>query len=219
MRYSPNCSYPSFSSILLLVRTPLHTHTHTHPYTLAHTHTHTHTHTTPFPWSCTSPLLTESCSNEERIPVQQFEREAEMMERYQLHMSSLRDKYNEIKESDRDFGPLLDLPGIEAKVTMGFLKVSVSVVTDMYCILHTHMPSPPHMHTHALSPSHAHTHMCRSPTCFLLLWHPPQVERYRWSVTDVEPSSMASGTATWTLTRILTSAPPASHVRSSLLTD
>ena len=166
MRYSPNCSYPSSSSILLLVRTPLHTHTHTHPYTLAHTHTptHSHTHTTPFPWSCTSPLLTESCSNEERIPVQQFEQEAEMMECYQLHMSSLRDKYNEIKESDRDFGPLLDLPGIEAKVTMGFLKVSVSVVTDMYCILHTHMPSPPHMHTHALSPSHAHT--CPLPlTC------------------------------------------------------
>ena len=72
-------------------------------------------------------MYAESCSNEERLPVQQFEREAEMMKRYQLHMSSLRDKYIEIKEGDQDFSELLEVAGIESKVMMDFphcLRVS-----------------------------------------------------------------------------------------------
>ena len=103
----------------------LHTYTCTHISLHTYTHTHIHTYTTPFP--STLVMYAESCSNEERLPVQQFEREAEMMERYQLHMSSLRDKYIEIKEGDQDFSELLEVAGIESKVMMDFphrLRVS-----------------------------------------------------------------------------------------------
>lgn len=44
--------------------------------------------------------------------MQQFEQEAEMLERYKLHMQ-LREKFNDVKEGGGNFTELLDLP--EAK--------------------------------------------------------------------------------------------------------
>ena len=112
---------------------------------LSNTYTHVHVHINTTPFHSTLVLYAESCSSEERVPVQQFEREAEMMERYQLHMSSLKDKYKEIKEGDQDFSELLEVPGIESKVMMEFPH-SLRLVTDM-CFTHT-CPSPPYAHMH-----------------------------------------------------------------------
>lgn len=46
------------------------------------------------------------------MPVQQFEQEAKLLERYKLHMQ-LREKFNDVKEGGGNFTELLELP--EAK--------------------------------------------------------------------------------------------------------